>query len=151
MPGGGRRGVGVAAGVFLGLTALLALSRGSLGLAIFHSSVLAVAVFAAFHPLRSSLAFGLLAAGLGLGLLALAPRGAAYSLCQTAALVLTGLLPSLFSRDEAVRRALQARRLSRARAKLDALQAELAQVAAAMEREHERARAANQALKRLTA
>jgi hypothetical protein len=147
----GRKVVMVAASVFLGLVSLVALTRGSLGLSLFHSSVLAVALFAYFQPMRSSVVFGLAAAGLGLGLTALAPQGQAYFLCQTAALVLMGFLPSLFNEDEMRRRELKALILGRERKELDALHAELAQVAADLALEHERAKAATQALKRLTA
>ena len=147
----GRKVVMVAASIFLGLTALLALTRGSLGLSFFHFSMLAVALFAYFQPMRSSVVFGLAAAGLGLGLTALAPQGQAYFLCQTASLVLMGFLPSLFNEDEMRRRELKALLLGRERKELDALHAEMAQVAADLAREHERAKAATQALKRLTA
>jgi|GEM_PF-6346982 hypothetical protein len=147
----GRKVVMVAASIFLVLAALLALRRGSLGLSLFHSSLVAVALFAYFQPMRSSVVFGLVAAGLGLGLTALAPQGQAYFLCQTAALVLMGFLPSLFNEDEMRRRELKALLLGREREELDALHAELAQVAEDLAREHERAKAAAQALKRLTA
>jgi hypothetical protein len=148
---GRRKEVVLAASVFLVLVALLGFSRGSLGLAIFHSSVLAVAAVAYLQPMRSSVAFGLVAAGLGTLLTALHPQGQAYFLCQTAALVLMGFLPSLFNEDEMQRRELKALVLDREREELDALRAELAQVGVEMEREHKRAKAATQALKRLAA
>jgi len=117
----GRKTVGLASVIFLVLVSLLALTRGAVGLALFHSSVLAVAAYAYFQPMRPSVVFGLVAAGVGLGLTTFAPQGQPFFLCQTTVLVLMGFLPSLFSGAEQRKAMERAIILEHNRKTLDAL------------------------------